>query len=387
MNVCKRLRKRSVDESYTGERFISNSYFTPDMLTRMKVESRYDLDDEELGVPDSVVTCLDWCHDGSSLVCGQFGNSFQVLHPFGESPHGKKIDLGPYFPVCVSFMTCSNNIFAACLQQTAAASWVFANTDHLGDHVKIFDLERTEVVREYTYFGSAKKVRTAPFQPNKIWFDMKRSDCLIGEADIREPGFEVSEYVISREKEVSCLRDFDLSLADNNLVAVADYTMVGLFDRRMVAKERSPVLLLDSLIDKKIAHEWYVSNVKFHPNGKQLVVNCSQKYNFEHQVFIVDLQNGSKTSMKVPPEVRHSHMRLKNPCFLGPSGRYLMLDLCLNNYSVVFDCAEGKYIGNLKAEANSLPILSFNTFSKPHPEFLLVAVADRFIVNLITPTI
>ena len=281
----------------------------------------------------------------------------------------------------------SNNIFAACLIRSAAASWVFANTDHMGDHVKVFDLERTETVREYTYFGSAKKVSTAPFHPNKIWFNVKRSNCLIGKADIREPGFEVSKYIISREKVVSCLRDFDLSPTDNNLLAVADYNMVGLFDRRTVAKERSPVLLLDSLIDKSIAHEWYVSNVKFRPNGKELIVNCSQKYSFEQRVFIVNILDGSTKSLKVPVGISHSHMRLKNPCFLGPSGRYLMLDLCLNNYSVVFDCVEGKYIGILKAEVNLLSIHSLNTFSKPHPRFCLVAVADRFIVNLVTPTI
>ena len=395
MNVCKRLRRRSVEECYHGDRFISASYFSSSMLAKMRVEAKYGhwLDDRPMDF-DSLVTCLDWSHDGRLLIAGRRKNCLQVLHPFGESPYGRRIDLGEQSGEFVSFMPGSSNIFAVCLQKASSSNWRFLLSDYRHDHVKVFDLGRATAVRRYNFFGSAKKTCTLPFDPNAIWFNVERRKCSLGEADVREPGFRVSRFSVGKETTPSCMRDFDLSPDDNHLIAVADHSNVAVFDRRMVGEKRPPVMRLDGLFAGNESHNWYTSSVKFHPNGRELVVNYSHRYNFEHQVFLCQLGSGEGTQAKplqVPKEVGQSTMRLKNPCFLGPSGRYLMLDLCLNSYSVVFDCDEGAYVGKLKGsdafEVNSLPVLNFNTLSRPHPKFCLVAVADRSFVNLVAPAI
>ena len=377
INLCKDLQKKSLVSSLqTTSCFESVNYFNVDMLSRMRVEKVFEHDGETL---QHMITCMDWSDTGNVLLCGRRNKGVDVFTPFKNDNSTQTFVMGENCVVDAHFMPQTENLFAVVTQHNAVREWSLHTMSIMDEYIRIFDVTRGTPVNSYWFSGSTRKMKTAPDHKYSVWFNVDRQGRKIGQVDVREKELKEVEYMMVDNANYH-ERSFDINQVDSNMIAISGFKEVSIFDRRMASSSSfvSPFKTLKLCSNN--TDESFIYSIKFHPNGRDLLINYSDDNFFDQMSLVEDFKTATEIEIFTPYANTTKHFT--NPNFLGAGGEFFTVDVVFNNFTMVFKTSTLNHVGDISVNRR----FSLCHVSKPHPFICMLACSDKVDVCLMSPT-
>ena len=390
-NVIKNIQRReSVERTSVIERenFISSNYFNSTMLSRMKVDRSIQL---HFDTVDDLVNCITWSPNGQAIACGRIGKGAQVFNPFNENyTQGSELkNSDNHILVDCIFVPYNSNLLAVATQRKEIYNWGVQTNSICDEYVKLYDIEAKSrvAIRSYKFTGACRHILTTPALPNCIWFNIDMEGHTVAEADTREKdNFRFFRIKMKRDDEtLNFERSMDISSTETMFV-IGSKSEVSLFDRRMISQMKCQPFKTLKLVNNGLSPvsraQQIVTQVKFHPYGKKILVTHTRQFHFTHHFVSIHDDNSSIESLEFPKSnSRLPRLMLRNPSFLGPAGSHVLLDVFFQNYSIVFDCKTYKYIGKIK-----FPDQNSSIYTQAHPHYCVIAASNQNQIKFFTPS-
>ena len=378
-NVLQDLQKRSLVSSVkSASCFESNNYFNIDMLSRMHVENVFEHQGDTL---QHIITCLNWSSTGNVLLCGRRNRGVDVFTPFKEQNSTQTFEMGENCVIDAHFMPRSENLFAVVTQHNAVREWSLHTMSIMDEYVRIFDVTNETPINSYWFAGCTRKIVTAHDHPYIVWFNVDRQGRKIGQVDVREKDVKELEYMMIDNMNYH-LRNFDINQLDSNMIAISGYKEVSIFDRRMDSTSSvvSPFKTLNISSDN--TDNLFIYNLKFHPNGRDLLINYSIDNLFDDMSLVENFKTASEINIVKSHQSDIIVPHFDNLNFLGPTGKFFTVDVLFNNFTMLFETSTLNHVGNISVDRR----FSLCHVSKPHPSICMLACSDKVDVCLMTPT-